>query len=199
MIRDATSRETHSDRYGLTVVELLAATVLSVLLMTAVLGVLQTITIGQKSLVRGRTQDAWHGRFTEQLAWDLTNSRTIRPLETGFQLDGFAGRDFGSGLPIHCRTIVQYSLQSAGDRACLLRTEIHPQSLALDNHSTDMVAFDIDGVAIVSPGDAPSSTIDGQPVLHQTTIDGDLPPRVRLELYHESLTVPLFAYDYALR
>ncbi|MCA9077764.1 MAG: hypothetical protein KDA93_22245 [Planctomycetaceae bacterium] len=183
----------------MTVVELLAATVLSVLLMTAVLGVLQTITIGQKSLMRGQTQEAWHGRFAEQLAWDLTNSRTIRPLETGFELDGFAGRDLGNGLPIHCRSVVQYTLVPAGDGNCLLRREIHPESLTLDNQSTDVVAFDVDSVAIVSPGDAPSSTIDGQLIPRQTTIDGDLPPRVRVELYHPNQSISLFVHDYALR
>lgn len=186
-------------RSGFTVVELLAATLLSVLLMTAVLGILQTISIGRKSLARDGAQEPWTARVIDLLQWDLANSRTIHPLETGFELDGFAGREFGTGMPIHCRSVIQYTLVPSGDRSCLLRTEIHPESLSLDNRTSDLVAFDVDELAVIPSGTVSPTDRDGKRIPQSTTLDGDLPTRLRVEIYRNSRTTPLLAHNYVLR
>ncbi|HXY33204.1 MAG TPA: hypothetical protein VEI07_03190, partial [Planctomycetaceae bacterium] len=89
--RTANPRIKRATPEGLTLVELLAALVLSTLLMGAVLGVLRSLTRNQKAALLNSPTEEWQSRLTGQLEWDLVNSRSIAVTAAGFELRGFAG------------------------------------------------------------------------------------------------------------
>lgn len=186
-----------SDRGGFTIAELLAASVLAVLLVTAVLSVLQTVTGRAAVYARESNHEFWHVRLQQQLAWDLTNSRSIRPVESGFELSGFAGRNFVSKTPMHCRSIVRYSVVEAAKQLCLMRSEIHPDALNLENQIQELVCLNISGVVIGAEGEQPAASEDNN--IRIQVSEGDLPDQLHLELYSPSNSEPVFAHDFTLR
>ncbi len=191
------SIRTTRSRPGFTIVELLAAMVLAVLLIAAVLSVLRTVTSRTGIAVRESSHETWHARLQKQLAWDLTNSRTIRPIENGFELSGFAGRDFVSRTAIHCRAIIRYSVAEAAGRFCLMRSEEHPDALNLDNHTQDLVCLNVNGIVVgAAAGQHPSPDGNGVQVLAP---DSDLPDQLHVEFYEPSSNSAVFSHDFALR
>lgn len=166
---------------GLTLVELLAATVLSTLLMGAVLGLLTSLTRSQKGILANHEIPApWQTRLQGILEWDLQNSRSLISTPRGFQLEGFAGRDFSSGTPLHSPCRITYEIVEAADRRHLVRRETHTESLNLDNSTTALICLDVEkvvcGVPLAGAATAPGSDAP------QGLPDGYLPDRVSVTL-----------------
>lgn len=166
---------------GLTLVELLAATVLATLLMGAVLGLLTSLTRNQRTILKSHgIPDPWQTRLQELFEWDLQNSRTLRAIPNGFQLEGFAGRDFSTGTPLHCPCRITYEIVEDEDRQHLIRRETHTESLNLDNTTSALACFDIGEVVCGAPRAADetknsSASLQGLP-------DGVLPEQVSISL-----------------
>ncbi len=214
-------------RMGLTLIELLAATALATLLMVAVLGVLKSITRGQKVLLAREPIESWQLRLTEQLRWDLENSRAFKPIAAGFQLEGFAGRDFSSSATTHARSVIEYVVVRAGDRGQLIRRESHPDSLQLHNSISELVCLDLERIVLGRPGEqaspvanradfsGPPSPVATPPPTPQdrttrtespksTVVDRPvdsqpLPDRVAVTLYRSGTSTPVFSHAFLVR
>ncbi len=162
-------------RIGLTVVEVLAATLLASLLMSAVLGVLKAVTSHQKAFTRD-LRESWQSQFCALLEWDLSNSKTVLETADGFELRGFAGRDLVSGMPLHCRTSIQYAVKKTRDESCLVRTETHLDAPILDSARSELVLGRVERITLGDSG-SPSAKItkpvdpeEGTPLPEQTTV-----------------------------
>jgi len=186
-------------RPALTLVELLAATILAALLMAAVLGVLKSVTRSQKALLRGGRPEAWQARLIAQLEWDLANSRTAVTTPDGFQLVGFAGRDFASGAILHGPTAIQYSVQTVGSQSCLFRSEAHLDSLNLDNQSRELVCNRIVRIAL---GSADATAVKGSSATSapaQNSEDTPIPDQPVVVLYGVGQETPVLQHAFTLR
>jgi hypothetical protein len=162
-------------RHGLTMVEVLAATLLAALLMSAVLGVLKAVTGHQKTFTRG-LQKSWHSQLCALLEWDLTNSKTVLETADGFELRGFAGRDLDSGMALHCRTSIVYAVKKTRDESCLVRTETHLDAPNLDGVRSELVLGHVERISLRDSG-SPSAKItkpvdpeEGTPLPEQATV-----------------------------
>ena len=142
-------------RRGFTLIELLVATLLAALLMAAVLGVLKGVTRSQKTLMRRDPDALWKTRLISQLECDLANSRSVVPTEDGFQLTGFAGRDFASGAALHGPTTIQYAVRNLAGQFWLVRSEVHLDSLNLDNDSLELVCNKVERIVFDSSDKQP--------------------------------------------
>jgi hypothetical protein len=138
-------------RLGLTMVEVLAATLLAALLMSAVLGVLKAVTGHQKAFTQG-LQESWQPELGALLEWDFSNSKTVLLTADGFELRGFAGRDLVSGMPLHCRTSIQYAVTKVRDESCLVRTETHLDAANLDSVHTELVLSRVERIVLGDSG-----------------------------------------------
>ena len=156
-------------------VEVLAATLLAALLMSAVLGVLKAVTGHQKAFNRG-LQESWQSQLCALLEWDLCNSKTVLLTSDGFELRGFAGRDLVSGMPLHCRTSIQYTVKKNRDDSCLVRTETHLDAPNLDSMRCELVLGRVERIVL---GDSGSPTLkspkaaapeEGTPLPEQATV-----------------------------
>jgi hypothetical protein len=162
-------------RRGLTMVEVLAATLLSALLMAAVLGVLKGVTGHQKVFTKD-FHESWQSRLGALLEWDLSNSKTVLVTADGFELRGFAGRDFVSGLPLHCRTSIQYVVKKVRDESCLVRAETHLDAPNLDSQRSELVLTRVEQIVLGESAGATSKAVkpgpneDGTPLPDQATV-----------------------------
>ena len=186
------------NRVGITLVELLATIVLSTLLMASVLGVLASVTKGQRVVLANHgIPDSWQTRLSEILAWDLENSRTIQNTESGVRFEGFAGRDLSNRTPIHCPCVIDYQVTQIGKWKCLIRTESHTDLLDTDNQCTDLVCLGVEKLIIGPPVDAAS--VSANPDSVELLPDGPLPNRVCVTLFSTSQSNPLFSQTFTLR
>jgi Tfp pilus assembly protein PilV len=162
-------------RRGLTMVEVLAATLLSALLMSAVLGVLKAVTGHQKAFTQGM-QESWQPQLRALLEWDLSNSKTVLLTDDGFELRGFSGRDLVSGMPLHCRTSIQYEVKKVRDESCLVRTETHLDAPNLDSVRSGLVLSRVERIVLGEPGGSTPKTtnaadaVEGTPLPEQATV-----------------------------
>lgn len=141
------------DRFGFTAIEALAATTLASLMLVSVLGVLGTLSHGQKVLL-AKSQDhaSWHKQLTHQLQWDLENSRSMFVGTNQLVLKGFAGRDFASGRPTGRPTRVEYFLDLENAGGILLRRESHLDVLTNTNWRAEVVCVGVQGFVVGQGG-----------------------------------------------
>lgn len=166
---------------GLTLVELLAATVLATLLMGAVLGLLTSLTRNQRTILKSHgIPDPWQTRLQELFEWDLQNSRSLQATPNGFQLEGFAGRDFSTGTPLHCPCRITYEIIDDEDRQHLIRRETQTESLNLDNTTSALACLDVGQVVCGAPRAAAESENSASSL--QGLPDGVLPEQVSVTL-----------------
>jgi|GEM_PF-5003387 len=132
---------------AMTLVELLAATALAAVLMTAVAGVLRLLAVERRALDDHRTPPAWKEQLLEQLRWDLANSRSMRVARTKLQLTGYAGCDFQTGAVTHRPAEVIYELRRQNARDWLVRRELHQNGTDDDRQRTELVC---DGVGTMT-------------------------------------------------
>ena len=156
-------------------VEVLAATLLAAMLMSAVLGVLKAVTSHQEAFTKG-LPESWQPQLSALLEWDLSNSKTVLLTAEGFELRGFAGRDLVSGMPLHRRTSIQYTVKKVRDESCLVRTETHLDAPNLDSTRSELVLSRVEGIVL---GESGSATLkdskaadpdEGTPLPEQATV-----------------------------
>jgi hypothetical protein len=175
-------------------VEVLAATLLAALLMSAVLGVLKAVTSHQKAFTRGLTE-SWQPQFRALLEWDLANSKTVLTTADGFELRGFAGRDFESGMALHCRTSTQYAVKKSKDESCLVRTETHLDAPNLDGAGSELVLTRVERITLDdSGGAAPKATKPADP-----NEGNPLPERVTVAVIGSDNHAEVFRHAFPLR
>jgi hypothetical protein len=197
MSESGSFQQWHSGRSAMTLVELLAATILAALLMAAVLGVLKAVTREQRALRIHPSAEAWQAQLIRQLEWDLANSRSVTSTATGFQLVGFAGRDFASGAALHCRTSIEYAVEMVHGRSFLVRSEAHLDAANLDNQSRDLVCNQIERIVLTSSSEIASTS--AKKMTSANTDDSSIPEQPVVTLYTIGQEKPVVEHAFVLR
>jgi hypothetical protein len=186
-------------RSAMTLVELVAATILAALLMAAVLGVLKAVTREQRALRIHPSAEAWQAQLIRQLEWDLANSRSVTATATGFQLVGFAGRDFASGAALHCRASIEYVVQIVRGRSFLVRSEAHLDSANLDNQSLELVCNQIERIVLSSTAESTPNPTSAKKTTPQNTDESSIPEQPVVTLYAIGQEKPVLEHAFVLR
>jgi prepilin-type N-terminal cleavage/methylation domain-containing protein len=186
-------------RHGFTLVELLAATILAALLMAAVLGVLKAVTRSERAILHTASPEAWQSRLVALLQWDLTNSRTVVTTPDGFELRGFAGRDFKSGAVLHGPTSIQYAVKTIGSRSYFVRLEAHLDSQSLDNRSINLVCSPIERVTLGRAEGTPMPSTPTNVAATAASEESPIPDRLLLCLYGAGQEGPVLQHAFNLR
>jgi len=160
-------------RHAMTLVELLAATSLAVLLLTASFGVLGSLVAQRKALAGDGTESPWRKRLGEMLRWDLSNARRMCLRQKELRLVGYGGVDFDSAEATHRPTEIIYTIRSDGDRSWLFRREIHLDSDSLHNSRDELVAVGVTSIAVYDPERSDEQELDH---LNEKLPNADAPP-----------------------
>lgn len=177
-------------------VELLAATALATFLMTAVLGVLQSVVRQQNQLLPDSAVQSWEARLTDRLEWDLHNSQTFRVIPDGIELIGFASEDPISQSPLHIPTTVRYEIISDKKQSWLIRKEI--PSITTQSQESPARLICCDAARIIFAGQASGSLDtfnDGTP---KGLANGTIPSRLSVLVYANNSQKPMFQHDFVL-
>lgn len=110
-------------RPAITLVEILAATVLSVLLMSAIVGVLQGLHRQRVATLPQETSPAWMARLEKRLEWDFLNARQMHVRPGRLTLVGYGSRNFSSGIVVHLPCEVVYRIDHSDGQYWLIREE----------------------------------------------------------------------------
>ena len=139
---------------GMTVVELLTATLLATMLMTAVLGVLRNLALQQKVLFERQPVRTWRLPLIRQIRWDMINARQVVYQPGMLTLNGFAGRSFDNGRATGRPTRVIYYIAQNGSLGFLVRQEIHVDSLNEDNSRLELMLGNVHSMEMnrIDPG-----------------------------------------------
>jgi len=173
-------------RSAFTIVELLVASALASILVVALLGTLRSLAIQRKTLFDGGTVEPWRTSLTEQLRWDLCNSRQIEAHPEEIRLAGFASRDFQTDCATFRPCEIIYSICDDGRRHWLVRKEVHTDDLKFDNSRSEVVCAGVARLAVARLGeeldDDRSSPVQGA---GDAATLADIPDRLRLVLFGE--------------
>lgn len=191
--------KTHKARHGLTLVELLAATILASMLMVAVLGVLQSLTRQQKMLLDLNQTEPWQARFWEQLEWDLTNSRTVQVTPEKIVLEGYAGRDAGTQTLTHRPTRIEYSVLQTEATSLLSRYEVETGSRSLQEGVSEVLGVGIKQILLSAS--EPSLPAEGseQEISVSPLQEGPIPDQVYVTLVPTDDSFSVLTHAFLLR
>ena len=152
-------------RRAFTLVELLAATALSAVLMLAVLQVIGSI--GRSRPARGDTDLSQRDDLVELLRRDLSQSTSIRFGSNEVTLTGHSAIEPGTRALSHQPVTVTYVVMTIGGRSWLVRRQIARNGRSMDAPYIELVAPDVSRLEIQPTGMtvvalAPSG--EGQPI-----------------------------------
>jgi len=119
---------------GFTLVELLAASTLAVLLMTAVVSVLSMARTQSRAVDAIRGARPSTNRLAEQLRRDFLNASHIRVTSSGVRLYGTMAQHWDGHLPTGRLAEVAYEIDGGGETSLLVRRETHLDDLG--SHGT---------------------------------------------------------------
>lgn len=109
------------NRRGMTLLELLCASMLATLLMVAVMGVVAGLAKTEKSLASRQPPAEWRRRLADRLADDLRAADRIAPVQAGFEMTGPLGVDPTTGVSDWTGARVVYRIESTPLGNTLLR------------------------------------------------------------------------------
>ncbi len=133
---------------GVTLVEVLVATMLSVVLLTAIGGILRSMQTQRKALAGDTGEAEWRRSLVDQLTWDILNSRRIHVRANRVRLIGYAGRDPETGMPEHRPTEVVYQVVSEAGQSWLIREETRLDDRTNHNWTRELVAHDVGSIKL---------------------------------------------------
>ena len=136
-----------------TLVELVAATALSAVLLTVVLSVVRTVN---RPVAATDPATDTAGPLARQLRWDLTNAVVLRTDDRGLTLAGYGSLDPVTREPTHQPVVVTYTLRPATDQLWLVREQTSLDARAEGGTITDLVCGDVARFTV----DAPPSAAD---------------------------------------
>lgn len=183
-------RTRHASRSALTIIEVLVATLLASLMLSAVAGLLGALARQERILSAKQHQPAWQIQLSEELLWDLRNARRYAVTESGVFLDGFGGRDFGSLRPTGEPALIAYALVDAGGERWLVRQELHPADRTNRIPRVDLVCRGAEqlqwGEAVVK------QPLSGNPVWPNADRFMNIPEHVAVQLLASGAAEPIF-------
>jgi hypothetical protein len=128
----------------MTMIELLAAVVLTSTLMVAVLGILLTMSAQRRALLATETVAPWREQLLAQLRWDFINARKMSWSGVELRLYGLGGRNFATASVTQRPCEVVYSIRRMTGRKWLLRSEIDLDSRSNRNVREELVCFGVE-------------------------------------------------------
>ncbi len=168
---------------GFTLIELVAATALSAVLLTTVLAVVRTVNRPDPA---GAAPD--DAPLARQLRWDLANAVVLRTDAGGLTLAGHGSLDPDTLEPTGRPVVVTYSVRPAGGRNWLVREQASLDRLAEGGPWAELAAADVAGLTVDAPPTAADRAAATQPADDDPTplafqrLAGvrPVPPRVRV-------------------
>jgi hypothetical protein len=136
-------------RKAFTILELLAATALTALLMVAVLHVVGTIGASRAALARQADAGAWRADLLDQLRRDLTNASKVSFGQNSMTLAGHGALDARTLELRHEPVTVVYGLSVIDGRSWLVRRQAPRDGLSNAPAWGELICPDITGLAIV--------------------------------------------------
>jgi prepilin-type N-terminal cleavage/methylation domain-containing protein len=119
---------------GMTAVEVLVASMLSALLMVAVMGTLRGLKAHERALDLRDPTASWHRSLIHVLQEDLNNARSMRVGPQYFELEAIAGHQEGAAVEAWLPVVIRYEIHRVEDANWLVRRETQ------DSHSTAQLA-----------------------------------------------------------
>jgi hypothetical protein len=181
--------DAHRQR-GMTAVEVLASTILSALLMTALIGVLRGLKAHEQTLQSRRPTPPWQTSLEAALAADLQQASTYQLTPGMLLLTGHGGRS-ETGMPNWLPSRVVYEIRRTDGLDALIRRE---ESVAGGGPSAaDNIALlgaSEVRIALATPTDAPTSPLDpsatGPAYQSSVTTDTPVPAQLMIEFWSTS-------------
>lgn len=185
-----------------TMVELLAATVLSTLLFVTALAVIRSLasTVPKENFA----PQSWTPAARRQLEWDVTNAVVIRRDDHGLILAGYDSLDPQTLLPNHLPVTVVYSMKTIDSRIWLVREQTSLDPLLTTLNFSEPICGDVKSFTVTGsyaprtfstdPKDPANdqSDDDATPVVFQQLTGFERTPdrmRVRLDLRADPVPV----------
>lgn len=169
-------------RTAMTTLEVLCATVLATLLMTAVLGFTSGFAERQQRLAERDPQPPWAREIASVLGSDLESAESLRVHPDGLSLRGPLGRSVRSGIANWKPATVRYRMVDTGAPAtgfALIRSLL-PDSSDSQKVSSEIMGFNVAGIRLspsISSEDAGVLVEDEVPAVESSLEKGSLPSR----------------------
>lgn len=133
-------------RDGMTTIELLAATTLSALILSASMGVVSAMLRDSSRLLTIRSP-FWHAEFLDQFRQDLLNARSIETSAGSIILRGYSSERETGRIALH-PSEVRYYIASTKNVTWLLRKQSKTENLTNRNYRTEVVAAGITSLSV---------------------------------------------------
>jgi hypothetical protein len=135
-------------RRAFTILELLAATALTALLMAAVLHVVGAIGASRAVLARHADAGAWRADLLDLVRRDMTNASKVTFRDDGLILSGRAALDAGTLELRHEPVTVVYGLSLIDGRSWLVRRQSPREGLSHAAAWAELICPDVSGFVV---------------------------------------------------
>ena len=136
-----------------TLVELVAATALSAILLTVALSVVRTVN---RAPLAGDAATDTAGPVARQLQWDLSNAVVLRTDDRGLTLAGYGSLDPATQDPTRQPVLIAYTLRPAAGQLWLTREQTSLDARTEGSTTTELLCGDVARLTV----DAPPSVAD---------------------------------------
>lgn len=160
-------RPARNVRHGMTAVEVLVASMLSALLMVAVMGTMRGLKAHERALDLRDPTTSWQRSLAATLQHDLDNARTIKIMPMFFELESVSGASDANSEHAWLPVTIRYEIRQADNESWLVRSERQGPNL-----KTELVCRQVARLRI-SQGAGDASLVDAasaQPLPAQLSI-----------------------------
>lgn len=116
-------------RSGMTAVEVLVASLLSALLMVAVMGTMRGLKAHERALELRDATESWQRSFAHILEHDLSNAREMRVSPEFLELRGIKASKDGLAENVWLPVTVRYEIRKTDNQSWLVRSEKQGNSI----------------------------------------------------------------------
>lgn len=180
---------------GMTAIEVLASTILSALLMTALIGVLRGLKAHEQTLEQRRPAPVWQASLAAALDADLQHAVSYQLTPETFTLTGHGGR-IGSGESTWLPSMIVYEVRRNDETHVLVRREV-PIAGGAPTAADNVALVGVTEIRLQPVAIAADAGFGGQPspaiAPASVTVDTPLPDDFELELRSAS-GEPVFRY-----
>lgn len=176
---------TSRQQRGFTLVELLAAILLTTLLTTSLMGVIRAMNQQRKLTTGEHALEGWKLQLRQRLLSDFSNARRMGVTEGRLTLLGYCSRNAEAGVATHRPCEIVYRLESLAGRNWLIREENQLGNQSLNRANAELAVYGITRIQVTRLED---DGTEADIVLNQAQ-RGDLmaiPSRLRCSLLAEN-------------